>query len=134
VELVVDLRDSDLPARQAAMSGLHSSLHDICRRIGLEQEVSTVQENFPVSCADSVVAAARASSLAVGVEPLAMTSGAYHDTVSLAAAGVPAAMIFVPSEGGVSHTPLEYTRPEHLELGVEVLAGTLERLAFHDTE
>jgi acetylornithine deacetylase/succinyl-diaminopimelate desuccinylase-like protein len=38
-------------------------------------------------------------------------------------------MVFVPSAGGVSHHPDEYTAPEDLERGVEVLAGTLERLA-----
>jgi len=128
VELVIDVRDSNLPAREAVMHTLRLSLNAICQRIGLEKEVSTVQENFPVACAPVVVRAARATSLSLGVEPLAMTSGAYHDTVSFAGAGVPAGMIFIPSGGGVSHSPLEYTRPEDIDLGVAVLAGTLERL------
>jgi acetylornithine deacetylase/succinyl-diaminopimelate desuccinylase-like protein len=38
-------------------------------------------------------------------------------------------MIFVPSVGGVSHHPDEYTAPDDLERGVQVLAGTLSRLA-----
>jgi acetylornithine deacetylase/succinyl-diaminopimelate desuccinylase-like protein len=38
-------------------------------------------------------------------------------------------MIFVPSRGGVSHHPDEYTSPHELDQGVAVLAGTLERLA-----
>jgi acetylornithine deacetylase/succinyl-diaminopimelate desuccinylase-like protein len=42
---------------------------------------------------------------------------------------VPVGMIFVPSAGGVSHHPDEYTPPEDLERGVQVLAGTLSRLA-----
>jgi len=38
-------------------------------------------------------------------------------------------MIFVPSDGGISHHPDEHTDPDDLERGVRVLAGTLARLA-----
>ena len=41
----------------------------------------------------------------------------------------PAAMIFVPSLGGISHNPAEDTRPEHLELGANVLLRTRVELA-----
>ena len=44
-------------------------------------------------------------------------------------AQVPIGMIFVPSAGGLSHHPDEYTAPEEIDRGVEVLAGTLARLA-----
>jgi hydantoinase/carbamoylase family amidase len=134
VEMVIDVRDSDLPAREAVMAQLRQRLDEICARFGLEHEHTTVQENVPVDCSPTVVAAARAAGEAAGVEPLTMTSGAYHDTVSLAAAGVPAAMIFIPSERGISHSPLEYTSPGDVELGVTVLADVLDRLAFRDTE
>ncbi len=129
VELVVDVRDSDLAARQAVVAALRVALADICERHGLRHEVSTVQENTPVACAAVVADAARTASRELGIEPLSMTSGAYHDTVSLASAGVPAGMIFIPSVGGISHSRLEYTRPEHIDLGVDVLAGTLAQLS-----
>ena len=38
-------------------------------------------------------------------------------------------MVFVPSARGVSHHPDEYTAPEDLDRGVDVLAGTLAQLA-----
>jgi N-carbamoyl-L-amino-acid hydrolase len=38
-------------------------------------------------------------------------------------------MIFVPSVRGISHNPAEFTAPEHLELGANVLLRVLERLA-----
>jgi len=41
---------------------------------------------------------------------------------------VPAAMLFVPSRGGRSHTPDEYSSPEHCELGARVLARAVRRL------
>ena len=57
-----------------------------------------------------------------------MTSGAYHDAMILAAE-VPVGMVFVPSAGGISHHPDEYTAPEQLDAGVKVLAGVLSRLS-----
>ena len=44
-------------------------------------------------------------------------------------AHVPMGMIFVPSVGGISHSPLEHTAPEDIDRGVQILAATLERLA-----
>lgn len=57
-----------------------------------------------------------------GLDPraLVLPSGAGHDTGHLAHLA-PAAMIFVPSMGGRSHCPEEYTAPEHLCTGVEAL-------------
>ena len=57
-----------------------------------------------------------------------MISGAYHDAMVLGSQ-VPIGMIFVPSAGGLSHHPDEYTAPEEIDRGVAVLAGTLARLA-----
>ena len=48
-------------------------------------------------------------------------SGAGHDT-NYVALLAPAAMIFVPSIDGRSHAPEEFTHPEDLALGVQVLA------------
>ena len=41
----------------------------------------------------------------------------------------PTAMIFVPSVGGISHNVAEYTKPEDLEAGANVLLQTLLELA-----
>jgi N-carbamoyl-L-amino-acid hydrolase len=38
-------------------------------------------------------------------------------------------MIFIPSEGGKSHRPDEFTAPRYIRQGVEVLAYTLANLA-----
>ena len=57
-----------------------------------------------------------------------MTSGAGHDA-GIIAALCPTAMIFVPSVGGISHNVAEYTKPEDLEAGANVLLQTLLELA-----
>jgi acetylornithine deacetylase/succinyl-diaminopimelate desuccinylase-like protein len=41
---------------------------------------------------------------------------------------VPAAMLFVPSRAGISHSPDEYTSPEQCELGARVLARAVRAL------
>jgi allantoate deiminase len=59
-----------------------------------------------------------------------LVSGAGHDAMILAAAGVPAAMLFVRSlNGGISHSPDELSADEDIELAVDVLTRALARLA-----
>ena len=58
-----------------------------------------------------------------------LVSGAGHDAMVLAAAGVPTAMLFVRSlNGGVSHSPEELSSAGDVELGVDALTATLDRL------
>ena len=58
-----------------------------------------------------------------------LVSGAGHDAMVLAAAGVPTAMLFVRSlNGGVSHSPEELSSEGDVELGVEALTAVLGRL------
>ncbi len=62
-----------------------------------------------------------------------LPSGPLHDAAEVSRAGVPTVMLFVQSLRGLSHTKLEDTKPEHLELSVQALdrltTKTLERLA-----
>jgi acetylornithine deacetylase/succinyl-diaminopimelate desuccinylase-like protein len=59
-----------------------------------------------------------------------LVSGAGHDAMVLAAAGVPTAMLFVRSlNGGVSHCPEELSSAEDIALAVDALEGALRRLA-----
>jgi N-carbamoyl-L-amino-acid hydrolase len=54
-----------------------------------------------------------------------LPSGPLHDAAEVARAGVPTVMLFVQSLRGLSHTKLEDTKREHLELSV----AALDRLA-----
>jgi hydantoinase/carbamoylase family amidase len=128
VELDVDVRDSDLAAREGVVAALLDATRDIAARRGLEVGVTPIVEDVPVACDPRVVEAADAAARDLGLPYRRMTSGAYHDAMIMGAR-VPIGMIFVPSAGGVSHHPDEYTAPADLDHGVAVLAGTLERLA-----
>ena len=48
-----------------------------------------------------------------------LPSGPLHDAAEVSRAGIPTVMMFVQSLRGLSHTKLEDTLPEHLELSVE---------------
>lgn len=62
-----------------------------------------------------------------------MNSGAGHD-VQLFARICPTTILFVPSQGGISHSPLEYTSIKDLETGLEVLIQLLYQLAYKREE
>jgi beta-ureidopropionase / N-carbamoyl-L-amino-acid hydrolase len=53
-----------------------------------------------------------------------MPSGAGHDAQEIARIG-PVGMIFIPSVGGISHSPKEFSRPEDIEHGANVLLQTV---------
>lgn len=72
---------------------------------------------------DAIRAAARQAGLAT----LDLPSGAGHDAQNVARFA-PVGMIFVPSRKGISHSPLEYTAPEQVANGAEVLCRALLRL------
>jgi ureidoglycolate amidohydrolase len=128
VELDVDVRDSDLAAREHVVDAFVAGARDIAARRGLEVELAPIVRDTPVACDAGVVAAAEAACRELGLRHRLMTSGAYHDAMILGRR-VPIGMVFVPSRGGVSHHPEEYTAPADLDRGVRVLAGTLARLA-----
>ncbi len=67
------------------------------------------------------------SAQALELSTLHMPSGAGHDAQSIALL-CPVGMVFVPSVNGVSHSPEEYTRPEDVANGANVLLGTLLQL------
>ncbi len=50
-----------------------------------------------------------------------LPSGPLHDAAEVSRAGIPTVMMFVQSLRGLSHTKLEDTKPEHIELSVEAL-------------
>jgi N-carbamoyl-L-amino-acid hydrolase len=60
----------------------------------------------------------------LGLSTKLMPSGAGHDAQEIARIG-PVGMIFIPSVGGISHSPKEFSRPEDIENGANVLLQTL---------
>ncbi|KAB8342882.1 hypothetical protein FH972_022479 [Carpinus fangiana] len=62
-----------------------------------------------------------------------MVSGAGHDSV-YTSKRVPTSMVFVPSKDGISHNPVEYTKPEDCTIGAQVLMGAVLKFDGKRTE
>jgi len=129
VVFTVDLRHSDLSGRRA----LEERIRSLCTTISQERRlgiaIRTLQEKPPVAMHPDVRALLARAAQECGVQATEMVSGAGHDAqilVSRCRVG----MLFVPSIGGRSHCPEESTNPEHVRLGTEVLARSLELLAY----
>jgi acetylornithine deacetylase/succinyl-diaminopimelate desuccinylase-like protein len=84
----------------------------------------------PVPTAAGPTGALREALAAAGLPVAELASGAGHDAMVLAAAGVPTGLLFVRSlADGASHCPEEETSGDDVALAVDVLAAALLRLA-----
>jgi hydantoinase/carbamoylase family amidase len=128
VEFDVDVRDSDAQARQAVVDGLLAAVGELATRRGLTAVVEEIVRDEPGTCAPFILEAADAACASLGITGRHMISGAYHDALILSRR-IPVGMLFVPSAGGISHHPDEYSGPEDIERGAAVLGEVLITLA-----
>src|SRR5260221_8829370 len=128
VHLTVDLRDTSLTRRDAAMRRIEAARQSIAlkRQVSITEEL--INADAPAHCAPEIVAALSAACAKHQLPFLPMVSRAYHDSLFMSRIA-PVAMLFVPCRNGYSHRPDEYASPEDIERGVVVLAETLARLA-----
>jgi N-carbamoyl-L-amino-acid hydrolase len=63
----------------------------------------------------------------LGMNALTVKTVAGHDALAIQKR-IPSSLIFVPSQGGLSHNPREFTAPEALDKGYDVLVETLWRM------
>jgi allantoate deiminase len=130
VLFTLDVRHPDLARHQAFVHTLKESFATRAASRGLGFETRRLLYQPPTSSSPELVETVKAAATALGLPCLEVVSGAGHDTQVLARAGVRRAMIFVPSIGGRSHSPEEWTSPEDMAKGVSVLTETLKRLAY----
>lgn len=126
--LTVDLRNTDEGRLKEAEDHLSAFIHELAQHEGLEVSIRRLARFEPVTFDPVIVRVIEEAAVGLGQKPRPMTSGAGQDAQMMARL-CPTAMIFVPSVGGISHNPRESTRPEHIELGANVLLRTLLTLA-----
>ena len=124
----VDLRDPDERRLQDLEAAFSRYLDDLAEKEGVGISVERLARFEPVLFDQGIVAMIEAAAEGLGLQTRRMTSGAGHDAQMIARIA-PAAMIFVPSRGGVSHNPREHTDPVQLAAGAEVLLDVVRRLA-----
>jgi len=126
--LEIDLRDTQLETRDAALLRIEKVIPEICQRRGIEFQSERLNVDAPAMCDPSLVDVVLKVCGELGLPVKRMISRAYHDSLFMAQI-CPTTMIFIPCRGGVSHRPDEYSAPEQINDGVLVLAQTLARLA-----
>lgn len=123
----LELRDLD----EGKILRLSQRILSECRRIAaLEGTSLTSVESLAITPAltDPVIRGEISSAAEeLGLRTLRLPSGAGHDAQEMARLG-PVGMIFVPSVGGISHSPKEFSRPGDIENGANVLLQSLLRL------
>jgi beta-ureidopropionase / N-carbamoyl-L-amino-acid hydrolase len=127
VSLTIELRDLSAEKLSRVWTEIQAEGDHIMTRCGTTWQapwLAPSEADYSDPRVRSTIAeAARTLSLTSQMMP----SGAGHDAQSLSRIG-PMGMIFVPSVGGISHSPKEYTRPEDVTNGVNVLLQTMLRL------
>jgi N-carbamoyl-L-amino-acid hydrolase len=128
VRMEVDVRDIDEARRDAVLRNIQRACDEVARGRGVKAKVELINADPPGRCAPSVVDALVQASQMHGLRFDRMISRAYHDSLFMSRIA-PAAMLFIPCRGGVSHRPDEYASPEAIAQGTLVLAESLARLA-----
>ncbi|WP_409304153.1 Zn-dependent hydrolase [Peribacillus sp. SCS-155] len=96
---------------------------------GLGTEIKMCHEVHPVQMNQALIETVQDICVKREISYQLMNSGAGHDS-QLFAKVYPTALLFVPSQGGISHSPLEYTPVKDLETGLDVLKECLHQLAY----
>ncbi|RUY63469.1 M20/M25/M40 family metallo-hydrolase, partial [Mesorhizobium sp. M7A.F.Ca.CA.001.13.1.1] len=124
----VDLRDPDEQRLQAAEAALAAYLEQLAAAENVTVSVEQLARFEPVIFDLRIVEQIEAAAKRRGLGVRRMTSGAGHDAQMLARIA-PAAMIFVPSVGGISHSPREHTDDAELVAGANILLDVAAQLA-----
>jgi N-carbamoyl-L-amino-acid hydrolase len=127
-ELALEFRSPDPEQFERLEQALFENAREQARRFNLELEIEFVGKRHPARMDQRIVAAVKESAAALDLSCTEIISRAGHDAQALASI-CPAGMIFMPSQGGISHSPLEYTRWEDCINGANVLLQTALRYA-----
>jgi beta-ureidopropionase / N-carbamoyl-L-amino-acid hydrolase len=126
--LTVDLRNTDEGVLAHAERRLHEHVATVAAAEGCDVAWRRLARFGPVAFDPTVIDLVESTAERLGHSVMRLPSGAGHDAQMLARV-CPTGMVFVPSRGGISHNPAEFTEPEHLAAGTQVLADVIAELA-----
>lgn len=127
-ELLIDIRAITANAKNRVARLVKAEAQRIARQRNIGVEVLTIREEDPVPLDRRLVRLTQQICEAKNIVYEIMPSGAGHDAMQMAKI-TPAAMIFIPSQRGISHNPLEWTDPDDIGLGTQLLMETMIRVA-----
>ena len=128
----VDFREKEDGLWQQLYDDLMAFVEKQCKDRGLTYSVKSTINTKPVHCDKRLVELIRQCTQKEGIPHKYMVSYPAHDAMQLGRL-YPMGMIFLRSSNeGVSHCPDEYTTPEDMADGTEVLLRTVECLSQED--
>lgn len=125
-EVVLSLELRDLDAAKTAMlfDRIRREADAIGEASGTTFAFTPTFESLPAPADDAVRGAISHAAGTLGLTTMEMPSGAGHDAQSVARIA-PVGMLFIPSVGGISHSPREFSRPEDVVNGANVLLNAV---------
>lgn len=129
-ELGIDVRSSDRETKATVVEALGREIEEIARRRGLERSLQTLTDEDPVALHPALAGLLERCAQARGLPALRMVSGAGHDAMQMARI-CPSGMVLVPSREGISHSRQEWTPPDDIVLGTQILLDAVLHLAEH---
>jgi len=123
-KLTIEFRDLSTTKLESLGAALRARAQDIAASTGTKIEILDAGRNPPASASSDVQRAIERASNSLTLESRRLPSGAGHDAQMMAQL-VPMGMIFVPSVGGISHSPKELTGWRECTQGADVLLHTV---------
>jgi beta-ureidopropionase / N-carbamoyl-L-amino-acid hydrolase len=120
----LDLRDLSAAKMDLLFNIIKHKADSIARLNGTEITFIPKEVKEPVKTDKEIQLMIAKAAKELNLTAIYLPSGALHDTQDMAKLA-PAAMIFVPSKNGISHSPDEYTSPEDMKNGINVLYKTI---------
>ena len=120
-EQLLDQRHLDASKLASILENTKATSHRFAQEENLEVEWERIWSIEPILFDETLIGFCDEAILEVTGTSHKLPSGPLHDAAEVSRAGVPTVMLFVQSLRGLSHTTLEDTKPEHLELAVRAL-------------
>ncbi len=120
VELGVDIRGIEVASKRRAVERFRHTVRRVSAQRGIPIDVETLSDEEPVLLHRDAVECVRLGCERIGLPYAVVQSRAGHDTMNMTHL-CPAAMLFVPSRGGISHHPAEHTPLEQIVQGARAL-------------
>lgn len=133
VDLLVDVRSTDLDVLERADAELRRRIDQAARFASVEVEFGATHEWGAKAYDAAGIDLARRVAADLGLSANVVRTLAGHDSTNLKDV-VPTIMLFVPSVDGISHNEREFTRDDDLVSGVALLTETLSRVALGELE
>jgi N-carbamoyl-L-amino-acid hydrolase len=128
VDVGIDVRDVDYNAMEAIVEEVRASLTRLETERGVVTTFERPYDIEPVEMDERCRTAFHEAASKTGVSAIDLHSGAGHDTMHIAKV-TDAGMLFAPSRGGYSHSPLEWTDWEQCKTATQVLTTAIAELA-----